>query len=473
MFKKLSDRLNRLPLFQKISLIYAGLFSVSFIILSIFISISIYFFFSLLNHWELKNLAYAIESYIQDGNEITVENMKQYALRSYAEINIYENISDSYQILVYSNRNNPFKKSDFNKTSEAAHSEQKAELEPNTAKINNVKFIFCERQASYNDHSYNIQIIKMIQQDGTKLGFIYTVFLISNLVGITFSFIIGRFLSKKLLSPIKNIRDTAQRITIEDLSQRLDTSGPNDELRELAVTFNDMFERLEVSFKKQNQFISDASHELRTPISVIQGYANLIDRWGKTDSAVLQESIDSIKSETEHMSILVKRLLLLAKSDQHKIQVQLEKIKPKDLATEILREIDVMEISQAFQLNDTSEETYILGDYSLIKQMLWIFIENSIKYTSKDCRISLNIYNDDSFVFISVKDTGKGIPKEDIPFIFDRFYRVDKSRNKEIPGTGLGLSIAKWIASQHNTDIEVESCELGTSMTVKFPICRL
>lgn len=467
---KFSQYINKLPLFQKISLIYTGLFSASFLILSLFISFSIFFFFSVFNHLEVKNLTSAIKTHIQNGNEINEENMKQYTLKSYAEINIYENISDEYQLLIYSNRNVPFKKSDFNRDENLKEPNKQIELVMNNANINNVKFIYRESQAYYNGKNFTVQVLKMVDQDGTRLIFIYTIFLISNVVGIIFSFIMGRFLSRRLLEPIKSIRDTAERITVEDLSQRLDTSGPDDELKELAVTFNDMFERLENSFKKQNQFVSDASHELRTPISVIQGYANLIDRWGKTDSAILQESIDSIKSETEHMSILVKRLLLLAKGDQNKISIQKEKIKLKELAYEISREIEIMEISQNFILNDYTEDICIIGDYSFIKQMLWIFIENSIKYTAKDCSIYLEIYNDDTYVYLSVKDTGNGISSEDIPFIFDRFYRVDKSRNKEIPGTGLGLSIAKWIALQHNTDIKVDSSEKGTNMTVKFKI---
>ena len=144
-----------------------------------------------------------------------------------------------------------------------------------------------------------------------------------------------------MLKPVEEIQQTAERISIEDLSQRIDTSGPDDEMKELAETFNSMISRLENSFQKQNQFISDASHELRTPISVIQGYANLINRWGKSDPTVLEESIQSILAETEHMSQLIKKLLFLAKSDQNRIPVQKEQFCLNELVKEVVKEMEI------------------------------------------------------------------------------------------------------------------------------------
>ena len=227
-------------------------------------------------------------------------------------------------------------------------------------------------------------------------------------------------------------------------------------MKELTVTFNSMIDRLDTSFQKQNQFISDASHELRTPISVIQGYANLINRWGKSDPDILQESIDSILTETDHMSALIRQLLFLAKSDQSKLSVQKAQISLNEVAAELVREMEVLDVSPKITFIEENKVD-IFADYDLIKQLLWIHGENALKYSGEGGEIEVKVWKDKKFGYVSVKDNGVGIAEEDIPKIFDRFYRVDKSRNKEISGTGLGLAIAKWIMDSHDGEILVES----------------
>lgn len=464
LFKKITTSFGKLPIFQKIALTYGGIFSVSLIIISVFISGSTSFFFTNLNHHELREISEIVDNYIKAGNTITTENLNTINNNHMVGINVIQYNSNNTQMNVISQSKNPFYKEllteSFNNVSGF-----------NKIDINGQTIIYHQKITTYDNFIYTIQTFTPKSQEEKQLRFLYLIFMMANLAGIITSFIIGAYISKKMLAPIKDIRNTAERISIEDLNQRIDISGPNDDLKDLAITFNDMIERLDASFKKQNQFVSDASHELRTPIAVIKGYVNLIDRWGKDDPAVLQESIDSIKSETEHMAKLIKKLLFLAKSDQNRTQVQKDIVNLKEIGIEISKEIEIMEISQNFTFTSNDNKINIIGDYSLIKQMVWVLIENSIKYTKSDGNISLEIYKDMYYAYISVKDFGKGIPEEDIPYIFDRFYRVDKSRNKDIPGTGLGLSIAQWIAEQHNAKIRVFSqLGEGSNMIVVFPI---
>lgn len=461
--KKFLDTIGKLPIFKKIALTYGGIFSISLILISLFVSASTSLFFAALNYCELKEAAIMVQNHIETGGAITSQSLAEINTNPMIEINVIKYISGTSTITIVSS---PPNSAFFQKLFE---SQKILSSGFSTVTIDKQKVEYYQQVLTYEDNLYKIQTFRLAHQEEKQLKFIYIIFIIANLIGVFVSFIIGLYISKKMLKPIKDIRNTAERISIEDLSQRIDIPKSNDDLKDLAVTFNDMIDRLDKSFRKQNQFVADASHELRTPISVIQGYANLIDRWGKSDPDVLQESIDSIKSETEHMSKLVKRLLFLAKSDQNKLPIQKDIINLNDIASEISKEIDIMQISQNFILNLDKEEINIVADYSLIKQMLWVFIENSIKYTDAKKNIILSVFKDNNYAYISVCDEGRGIPQEDIPYIFNRFYRVDKSRNKDIPGTGLGLSIANWIAQQHNAKIRVFSeVNKGCNMVIVF-----
>ncbi len=466
--KKFFNKIGERPIFQKIALTYGGMCSISLILISLFVSASTSFFLSASNSRELKEVSLVVQNYIKNESNITSDTLSKINTNPVIEINVIKYIPETSTFKIISSPPNSV-------CFEELFEQQHLNTGFNKVELNGEKIKLYQKSFSHNDMFYTVQTFKLNTQEQKQLKFICIIFMFANLIGVFVSFVIGLYISKRMLKPIKDIRNAAQRISIEDLSQRIEieTLKGNDDLKDLAITFNDMIDRLEKSFKKQSQFVSDASHELRTPISIIQGYANLIDRWGKSDPDILQEAIDSIKSETEHMSKLVKRLLFLAKSDQNK-SIQKEIVNLNDIANEISKEIDIMQISQNFILNLAQEQINVIGDYSLIKQMLWVFVENSIKYTETNKNISLSISKDENYAYISVSDEGKGIPKEDIPYIFDRFYRVDKSRNKDIPGTGLGLSIASWIAEQHNAKINVSSeLNKGTTMAVELLLYKI
>ena len=225
-----------------------------------------------------------------------------------------------------------------------------------------------------------------------------------------------------------------------------------------------MLTRIQKGFEQQRRFVADASHELRTPITVISGYANMLDRWGKQDPAVLEEGIDSIKSEVANMHGLIEKLLFLAKADLNKQIMNKTKVNMEHLIEEVLQETRLIAPNHHILLRQ-NDPSLIYADFSSLKQMLRIFIENSIKYTPTGGTIHIASRQTSSHLEITIQDTGIGIPEEDQSKIFERFYRVDKSRSKSTGGTGLGLSIAHWIAKQHNMTIHLTSTQ-GEGTTI-------
>ena len=265
---------------------------------------------------------------------------------------------------------------------------------------------------------------------------------------------------------------TINTITEQHLDKRIAIEGERDELKGLASAINGMLDRLDAAYQAQLRFVSDASHELRTPISVIQGYANLLDRWGKKDEKTLQESIDAIKNEAEGMKLLVEQLLFLARSDNHSIAVTMEDFDFAQIADEVFRETKMLD--NVHQLNaDIHEDLTVYGDPQLIKQALRVFMDNSIKYTPDGGTISLSAANSlkqTGFIEVSVSDSGIGIPEDALPHIFERFYRADESRARKSGGTGLGLAIAKWVIDSHKGFVEIVSRkDVGTKFTIFFP----
>lgn len=340
---------------------------------------------------------------------------------------------------------------------------------PTIKQQNEKEILVFNNKLHLNEDIIYIQISKSLTYENAFVGILFTVLLVVNIMAIIIIVIIGFKLSKKMLRPIKDMTETVNAINVQNLDTRLDVSGAYDELRELAINFNEMFDRIQSSYEKQNQFVSDASHELRTPISVIQGYINLLDRWGKGDIEVLDESIGAIKSESQAMKDLIEKLLFLARSDKDLLQLQIEDFFIDELINEITYETSLIDSNHEI-VCEANEKVSITADRKLIKQALRIFIDNSIKFTPEDGTIKIKLRPEKRKVLITVEDSGIGIPKEDIPLVFNRFYRSDKSRTKKTGGHGLGLSIARWIIDKHKGYIKVESTvNIGTKIKVFLP----
>lgn len=301
-----------------------------------------------------------------------------------------------------------------------------------------------------------VQVLRDLAEERHFIELLSGFMAIADLIGILLSVLAGYIISRRMLNPIDKITRAAQSISISDLKSRIDVGKADDEITRLELTFNEMIGRLQLSFEKQNQFVSDASHELKTPISIIQGYINLMDRWGKDDRDTLQECIYAIKKETENMRELIGRLLFLASGDSDSIVLQKEEILIRDLLAEICSECELIAPRHRF-LYQVQGNIVINADWKMLKQMLRALLDNSIKFTPEEGMIQITAEEQEGQLKLIVTDTGIGIPQKDWESIFTRFYRVDKARGKESGGSGLGLAIVKWIVDAHGGQITAES----------------
>ena len=269
---------------------------------------------------------------------------------------------------------------------------------------------------------------------------------------------------------IESLTGELDKIDAAHLDSRIDLPPTQKELRSLAQAINELMDRVNQAYSAQMRFVSDASHELRTPIAVIQGYAALLDRWGKGDPEALQESIDAIRGEAASMERLVEQLLFLARGDNDSQPVKMETIDLTDLAGEVLREEEMIHPERTFLPRWGEDPVSIYADPGLMKQVLRILMDNSLKYSPEEGKIYLRVTHQQGYVRLTVQDEGMGISPDGIPHIFERFYRTDQSRDRKTGGTGLGLSIAKWIVERHGGWFEVVSrIHVGTRITVVLP----
>lgn len=306
------------------------------------------------------------------------------------------------------------------------------------------------------------------------IGIIELIMLLSEMI-------FGTSKNRRVLKPLNEIAETASRLSdiafdeqkfhsLEDAISKISPVESDErihigdnELQGLEEAINNLLDRMRESYRQQARFVSDASHELRTPISVIQGYANMLDRWGKDDEEVLEESIAAIKSESENMKNLVEQLLGI----NGKTQLKIVEFSLNDMMKEVLEESKMIDRYHTYTYID-SENINVYGDISLLKQTARILIENAAKYTDKREEIILKCgKNDNNEPYFSVQDNGIGMDENDVVHIFERFFRADTARVRKNGGTGLGLSIAKWIIDSHNGYFSVLSRkEIGTRITV-------
>ncbi|MGM9581506.1 MAG: sensor histidine kinase [Anaerovibrio sp.] len=342
--------------------------------------------------------------------------------------------------------------------------------------IGNFVIYYKEVPVVINGEPYSLHFFRTITTETRLLGLIQQILLVEMVLGLVLALFLGYFVSQRLLQPIRSMTDTVKSIEVSDLGTRLEVSSIKDELSELAVTFNRMLERIQQGFDQQQRFVSDASHELRTPVTVIKGYADMLSRWGRHDEETLQEGLDAIGSEAENMQKLIEKLLFLARADQKRQILHREPLELHVLVEDVFRKMQLTAADHQLQLL-ANEPALVLADKVTMRQMLRIFLENAVKYTPAGGVIRLSssrCHEDEGYIELVIEDTGIGIAREEQEKIFQRFYRADSSRTREVGqpgGTGLGLSIAKWIADQHEIKIRVASQPgAGTRFTLLIPL---
>jgi heavy metal sensor kinase len=280
----------------------------------------------------------------------------------------------------------------------------------------------------------------------------------------------GWILARRSLSPIGYIASKARSITSENLSERLNPRGTDDEMDDLIWTINGMITRLENSFKRMAEFTADVSHELKTPICAMRGEAEvLLSKERKAEE--YQEGLAHFVEQFDHFNHMINDLILLSKFDATQVELKMAPLRLDLLIKDLCNLFQVLAEQNKINLEmGAIEEVMVMGDKVRLQQLFMNLIDNAIKYTSKGF-IEVTVKKDEDGTVVKIKDTGIGISQEEQEKIFKRFYRVDKSRSRETGGVGLGLSIADWIANAHHGGIEVDSkLNEGSTFTVYLPI---
>ncbi|WJV28437.1 ATP-binding protein [Rossellomorea sp. AcN35-11] len=236
--------------------------------------------------------------------------------------------------------------------------------------------------------------------------------------------------------------------------ERVEIVKAHDEISELSQIFNKMMSQIEKSFQQQQQFVEDASHELRTPIQVLEGHLALLNRWGKKDPTILEESLQVSLEELERVKRLISELLELSRTDREKFDFQNAQAHAQNVVDKVIRDFQFLHQEHEFScLDELDHEASVFILPRHLEQILIILLDNAVKYSEKHSKIEVKLMEHEGEVVIEVKDEGIGIPNEDLPKIFDRFYRVDKARSRENGGYGLGLAIASKLIQKYDGEI--------------------
>jgi two-component system, OmpR family, sensor kinase len=277
----------------------------------------------------------------------------------------------------------------------------------------------------------------------------------------------------QVLRPVSVMTQSAHEIAASrGFSRRIGEPDRLDELGRLARTFNEMLESLEEAYRSQQRFVADAAHELRAPLTAIQGNIDLLKSVEAMPPEERAEALAYVEAEARRLSRIVSELLTLARADAGQT-LDLRPVELDRIVLDALAEVRALAESHHLCL-DEIEPVMVLGNADRLKQLVLNLIDNSIKYTPPGGRVSVSLEARDDLVSFSVRDDGIGIPAEDVPHVFERFYRADPARSRDPGGTGLGLSIVAWIVEQHSGEIEVRSgAGRGTDVTVRLPVNSL
>lgn len=317
-----------------------------------------------------------------------------------------------------------------------------------------------------------------VLQSGTSLTIIDALrndivryLVVLSIIGIILAGMFGLITGRRALSPLATVTDTALQITrADDLSRRIPTRGiVDDEVGRLITAFNDTMGRLEKLFATQRRFVADIGHELRTPLTVIRGNIDVMRRVGVEDG----QSLHSIELEVDRLARLVEDLLILAQAESGKLPMDRRRVEFDTLLLEVFSQAHVLAGDRVRLEIGQIDQVLVCGDRDRLKQVVLNLVANAIKYTAEGGKVTVNLSKETGRAEFSVKDTGMGIPSEDLPHVFERFYRGDKSRSrgKDGAGFGLGLSIAYWIVRNHGGEIEVKSkLKRGSTFTVRLPL---
>ena len=314
-----------------------------------------------------------------------------------------------------------------------------------------------------------LQLVHPLTSFQSVMGYVLTTMLILGVGAVILAAMISYYISTLLVRPLQQLRNSMQAVKEKGFETKVDfTYDAKDEIGDLLRLYESMLQELEVSFNRQQQFVSDASHELRTPIQSIEGHLSLIKRWGKDDPAIIEESLDTSLNELARMKKVMEELLQLAKKESiaENASANVEGI-VHQVSTEL--QFIYEDATFAVHVEGHPKEAAITNE--ALAQIIRNLFENSIRYNENPPHIETTIHYNDYNIFVEIADNGIGIAEEHLPYIFDRFYRVDDARVHVQGSTGLGLSITKMLIKKYDGDIEVHSqMGKGTVFLLRFKI---
>lgn len=314
-------------------------------------------------------------------------------------------------------------------------------------------------------------LVHSLQNYDNLVKSLYIVALAFGLIATIITAGVSYIFSSQITKPIVTMSNKMNQIRRDGFQNKLELTTNYEETDNLIDTFNEMMYQIEESFNQQRQFVEDASHELRTPLQIIQGHLNLIQRWGKKDPAVLEESLNISIEEVNRITKLVEELLLLTKDRVNHNVLECENVDVNSEIQSRVKSLQHLHPDYTFETHLATKPIQLKINRHQFEQLLLIFIDNAMKYDTEHKYIKIVTQLKNKMIMIDITDHGMGIPKADLEFIFDRFYRVDKSRARSQGGNGLGLSIAEKIVQLNGGMIQVESeLQKYTTFKISFPV---
>ncbi|UVI28283.1 HAMP domain-containing sensor histidine kinase [Paenibacillus spongiae] len=313
-----------------------------------------------------------------------------------------------------------------------------------------------------------IEIVKSTQVFHELTKDILYVMILCGIGAVILSGLGGMLLARQLLRPLQSMAETMRNVKQKGLHERVRIGDNQDEISTLMKMFNEMMDQVEQSFKQQRQFVEDASHELRTPVAIVEGHLSMLQRWGKTDPAILEESLEASILETSRLKGLVEELLMLTRAEQGGIDEKAVVTNPEQIIRTMVRNVEVLHPEARIEVDlEAIKDVALTITAQHLEQILLILLDNAVKYSPESAMITVRGAMDKDMVCLAITDCGMGIPEGDQPFVLDRFYRVDKARSGEQGGHGLGLAIAKRLTERYKGTITLYSkVNVGTTVSV-------
>lgn len=436
--------------------------TITFLIIFVFCLLIIYAISSLLKQNELTKAENSVDDVINLLDTKPLKNINAVE---------YSSVTDSYQKVVIYDKSGQQRVENSN-TSDIEYTPPFKKYHSRNIKIvreNTSSYVVVYSPVETDYFNGYAIIVHSLDVYEDLLNFITYLALIFGLIALFVTGIISYIFSSQVTRPLSIITEKMTQIRRDGFQEKLHVQTNYEETDALIDTFNSMMLKLEDSFNQQKQFVEDASHELRTPLQIIRGHLNLIQRWGKKDPEVLEESLTISIEEMNRIIKLIEELLLLTKNDSQAMENQVEKVDVNEEIKNRIHSFQKIHKDYHFSFNTNQDFIYININAFHLEQILLIFIDNAIKYDQVNKTIDVQTQLINNRLMIIITDYGTGIPLEDQEHIFNRFYRVDKSRSRQQGGNGLGLSIAKKLVNHYDGHISVKS-EIGkyTSFTITF-----